>query len=105
MATINPEGHKFGPYSMKDMNGVIVNNLAPVKLSEFRQENKEKINLLESTVKGVGAKIVDFSDHQCWNDICELLVPSGNTIMRDSNHYAKEYSMYWASSIDVLTEF
>ena len=46
MATINPEGHKFGPYSMKDINGVIVNNLAPVKLSEFRQENKEKIDLL-----------------------------------------------------------
>ena len=46
MATINPEGYNFDPYSMQDINGVIVNNLAPVKLSEFREDNKEKIDLL-----------------------------------------------------------
>jgi hypothetical protein len=88
---------------MKDGNGVIMKNLEPVKLSEFRNTNKQSIELLENTIKSVGGNIVDFSDHQCWKDICELLVPSGITIMRESNHYSKEYGTYWASAVDFLT--
>jgi hypothetical protein len=56
-------------------------------------------------VKSINATIVDLSNNQCWNDICEVLTPTGYPIMYDTDHYTKTYSENWASNVDFLTEF
>ena len=52
-----------------------------------------------------GVKIIDFADHQCWEDICQVLVPKGYPYFTDTNHFRYIYSKYWASSLDFLVDF
>ncbi len=56
-------------------------------------------------MKEIGVKLVDFSKNMCYEDICEVLTPSGYPIMKDNHHFHYQWSRYWASQADFLTEF
>jgi hypothetical protein len=56
-------------------------------------------------MKEIGVKLVDFSKNMCYEDICEVLTPSGYPIMKDNTHFTYHWSRYWASEADILTEF
>jgi hypothetical protein len=49
--------------------------------------------------------LIDFSDNQCWEDICEVLTPSGYPVFRDDDHYPNLYAQHWAGSVDFLVDF
>ncbi len=53
-------------------------------------------------MKSVGVKLIDFAEHQCWDDKCEVLTPKGYGIYIDDNHYRYVYSKYWATGVDFL---
>jgi hypothetical protein len=36
LAAINPEGYQFHPWQMTDESGIILDNIKPFRLSEFR---------------------------------------------------------------------
>lgn len=63
------------------------------------------IEILESRLKYNEIKIIDFSDHQCWEDFCQVLTPTGYSVYFDWDHYTILYSKYWASTVDFMTEF
>jgi hypothetical protein len=54
---------------MYKKHGVVVDSL-PLSLSNFKNKYEMIITPLEKSVKEAGGKIIDFSDHQCYNDIC-----------------------------------
>ncbi len=79
----NLEGNQFNPKYMKSINQVIVRNTKPIKLNDFRKTHKDSIDLLQNMLKENQIGMVDFAVNQCWNDICEVLTPSGHPIMMD----------------------
>ncbi len=105
LSAINPEGDMYHPDRMKDESGIIEDNIKPVKLSEFRQSFTQYIQILQTLAINVGAKIIDFSDHMCYKDNCEVLTPNGYSVNFDENHQMKLYSRNWAGSVDLLTDF
>ncbi len=56
-------------------------------------------------MKDCGAKIIDLSENQCWNNKCEVLSPSGHPTYIDDNHFASSYSKYWLSAVDSVIDF
>lgn len=34
-----------------------------------------------------GVKLIDFAEHQCWNEMCDVVTPNGYGIYIDDNHY------------------
>lgn len=57
---------------------------------------------MEDGIKNIGGVVVDLSEHLCWDDICEVLTPSGYAIYKDNNHYSVSYSYNWAGALDFL---
>lgn len=41
----------------------------------------------------------------CYEDNCEVLIPSGYPLTFDEDHQTKLYSRNWLGSVDYLTEF
>lgn len=41
----------------------------------------------------------------CYEDNCEVLIPSGYPLAFDEDHQTKLYSRNWLGSVDYLTEF
>ncbi len=63
-------------------------------------------NFLEKELMTAGAKkVVDFTDHSCWEDLCHLLIPTGYPAHRDPVHWKNQISRHWVTSVDFFIEF
>lgn len=53
----------------------------------------------------IGVKLIHLTDNMCWEDLCEVLTPSGYPIMKDAHHFTYKWSQYWANAVDFLVKF
>ncbi|KAG9399609.1 hypothetical protein AC1031_011996 [Aphanomyces cochlioides] len=90
VATLNPEGKQFDPKNM--LNGDDVGDVRPVLRSEYREEHKELIGLIEAAVAGANAALIDYSDNYCWEDVCQVIDEHGRPIMKDNNHLTSTFA-------------
>ena len=90
---------------MSDESGVIEDNIKPVKYSLFREKYVKYFEIFETFVKNVGAELVNLTDNMCYQDICEVLIPTGYPMTFDEDHQTKLYSRNWLGSVDYLTQF
>ncbi|KAI9137664.1 acyltransferase family-domain-containing protein [Paraphysoderma sedebokerense] len=100
VATLNPQGMAFHPRSMYDASGLIQSNLKPMKLSWYRQKFANLIERVENAIIDANATIIDFAVNMCWNDICEVVDPYGNPIMKDADHFRPFYARKYVDVVD-----
>ncbi|KAF0688548.1 Aste57867_19838 [Aphanomyces stellatus] len=99
VATINPEGPEYHFENM--LNGNAVGNTSPVNRTTFRQSMQPLLNMVESAIVAANATIVDYSDNQCWGDVCEVVSTSlGEPIYRDTDHFRSYYVRNYLSVLD-----
>ena len=102
VATINPEGAEFDPRKMVNGNAVIA---PPVRLSAFRKQHEKLLSKIESAVKDAGATLIDYSDNQCWDDLCDpIAMREGYPIMTDKDHFLPFMVRYYLHVIDQVVE-
>jgi hypothetical protein len=92
----------YNPAAMSDINGIIEQNINPVKLSDFKNKFKVLIDKFEPVLRKMNINVIDLSDNLCWEDICEVTSPAGYAIFVDDNHFGKFYSRHWISAVDYL---
>jgi hypothetical protein len=51
---------------MLDGDGVISDNVRPIKYSTFLEDNKNKIEIFNKEMIEAGVNIIDLSQNQCW---------------------------------------
>lgn len=73
-----------------------------MRLSQFRAKYQVILDMFEPAMEKAGAKLLDFSDHHCWEDLCYPFTPAGYPAFIDNSHYMKPYAKYWASVVDVI---
>ncbi|KAI9135978.1 acyltransferase family-domain-containing protein [Paraphysoderma sedebokerense] len=100
VANMNPQGNAFRPRSMYDASGLIQSNLKPMKLSWYRQRHASLIQKVETAIIDANATIIDFAVNMCWKDICEVLDPYGNPIMKDADHFRPFYARNYVDVVD-----
>lgn len=88
---------------MSDESGVIEENIKPVKFSQFRAQISKYFDIFEQFVKNVNGELVNLTDNMCYQDICEVLIPTGYPMTFDEDHQTKLYSRNWLGSVDYLT--
>ncbi|RHY21203.1 hypothetical protein DYB32_009872, partial [Aphanomyces invadans] len=98
VATTNPEGPSFDPNNMKQ--GSRVGDVRPISRSAFRLAHKDLLDKVESAIAASGATLIDYSDNQCWHDVCEVVNPKGEPIMKDSNHFRPGFAREYLSVVD-----
>ncbi|RQM21494.1 hypothetical protein B5M09_010116 [Aphanomyces astaci] len=97
-ATTNPEGPSFDPNHMKHGSGV--GDVRPVIRSAFRQAHRDLLDKVEAAIVASGATLIDYSDNQCWHDVCEVVDQQGDPIMKDSNHFRPGFARNYLSVLD-----
>lgn len=93
---------RYDARKMVDFNGIIEENIKPVKRSEFRDRYKRLIDEYETNLKSLNVDMIDLTDNLCWEDTCHVLSPEGYAVYVDENHYGKLYSRHWNSAVDHL---
>ena len=58
VVTIHLDDDRIDPRHMYDANGVIEKNIAPIKLSEWRETHKREIEIFETNLQKDGTKLV-----------------------------------------------
>ncbi|RHZ28909.1 hypothetical protein DYB37_011586 [Aphanomyces astaci] len=90
VATVNPEGPEFSGRNMA--NGNAVGTVTPIKRSVFRQTFASVISILERAVANAQATLVDFSDNQCYQDLCQVVsMAEGVPVYKDKYHMRPYY--------------
>jgi hypothetical protein len=103
VATINPEGAEFDPSRMIDGNTVKL--ATPVRLSTFRKKHEKLLSKFEKAVTSANATLIDFSDNQCWEDICEpVTMREGEPIMFDDDHIRPWIARNYLSVLDQVVK-
>ena len=100
--SIDMHHRNYHPNFMSDADGIIEENIKPVKLSDFKNRYKVLIDKYETEAKRMNVNLIDTSDNLCWEDVCEVISPSGYAIFSDDNHYGKFYTRHWISAVDHL---
>jgi hypothetical protein len=73
----------------------------PVRLSTFRNKHDKLLSKIESAVKDACATLMDYSDNQCWEDVCEpIAMREGEPIMIDTDHFLPFMALNYLSVID-----
>jgi hypothetical protein len=99
VATINPEGVEFDPSKM--INGNAVKLATPVRRSTFRKKFEKLLGKIESAVTEANATLIDYSDNQCWEDICEpVTMREGEPLMYDDDHFRPWIARNYLSVLD-----
>ncbi|KAF0700505.1 Aste57867_8966 [Aphanomyces stellatus] len=102
-ATVNPEGDEFDGFNM--LNGDTIGAIAPIKRSTFRKKYEFTISLIEKAIKAANATLIDFSDNQCMNDVCEVVsTREGEPVFVDRNHIRPYFVRNYLTSIDQIVE-
>ncbi|KAF0700504.1 Aste57867_8965 [Aphanomyces stellatus] len=102
-ATVNPEGDEFDGFKM--LNGDSVGAVAPVSRSAFRKKYEFTISLIEKAIKAANATLIDFSDNQCMNDVCEVVsTREGEPVFVDRNHIRPYFARNYLTSIDPIIQ-
>lgn len=96
---------KYDARKMIDFNGIIEENIKPIKRSDFRNIFKRIIDEYETNLKRLKVNMIDLTDNLCWEDTCQVLSPLGYSVYVDENHYGKLYSRHRISAVDHLAEF
>ncbi|RHZ12310.1 hypothetical protein DYB37_007688 [Aphanomyces astaci] len=103
VATVNPEGPEFSGRNM--VNGNAVGTVTPIKRSVFRQTFASVISILERAVANAQATLVDFSDNQCYQDLCQVVsMAEGEPVYKDKDHMRPYYARNYLSTVDVVVE-
>ncbi|RHY26197.1 hypothetical protein DYB32_007813 [Aphanomyces invadans] len=103
VAAINPEGPEFSGRNM--LNGNNVGAVAPIRRSTFRQTFAPIISILETAVANANATLIDFSDNQCWEDVCQVVsMAEGEPVYKDKDHIRPYYARNYLSTVDVVVE-
>jgi hypothetical protein len=87
---------------MIDVDGIIERNLQPVNLTWYREKHKVMIDKYETALRNVNAEIIDLTDNLCYEGMCEVTSPSGQSVYYDFHHHGKFYSRHWLSVVDHL---
>lgn len=66
---------RYDARKMVDFNGIIEDNIKPVKRSEFRNRYKRLIDEYETNLKSLNVDMIDLTDNLCWEDTCHVLSP------------------------------
>ena len=66
---------RYDARKMVDFNGIIEENIKPVKRSEFRNRYKRLIDEYETNLKSLNVDMIDLTDNLCWEDTCHVLSP------------------------------
>ncbi|RHY47045.1 hypothetical protein DYB34_011075, partial [Aphanomyces astaci] len=75
------------------------------KRSVFRQTFASVISILERAVANAQATLVDFSDNQCYQDLCQVVsMAEGEPVYKDKDHMRPYYARNYLSTIDVVVE-
>ncbi|KAF0720334.1 Aste57867_389 [Aphanomyces stellatus] len=102
-ATVNPEGAVFNPERM--LNGQkVMNPNAMLSRTSFRQSMQPLIDRVEAAILAAGATLIDFSDNQCWNELCQVFTPLGDPVMKDTNHFRPGWVREYLSAVDQVVE-
>ncbi|OQS03775.1 acyltransferase 3 [Thraustotheca clavata] len=101
-ATLNPEGPQFAFTNM--LNGNSVGAVAPVSKKAYKATHADLIAMVEGAVKSVNGTIIDYSDNQCWGDVCEVISNVGEPIFRDNDHFRPGYVAKFLSVLDQVAK-
>ena len=104
VATINPEGSAYNPLQMLGVSGLIEANMKAVSLKAFRSEHAVLLKKIEDGAVKANATIIDFAVNICWNDVCEVIEPHGNPIMKDKDHFRPFFARQYVDSVDQVVE-
>ncbi|KAF0699424.1 Aste57867_10008 [Aphanomyces stellatus] len=103
VATSNPNAIEYDGLWM--LNGDQVGAVAPIKRSTFRKNSEFTISLIENATRAANATIVDYSDNQCYEDVCEVVsMREGEPVFVDFNHIRPYYARMYLSSVDQVIE-
>lgn len=81
--------------------GIIQKNIKPLKLSQVNSTYVKLADYMVSEVMKAGAKkVLNFTDHSCWEDECHKITPTGYPVYVDDNHWSTQISRNWLTSID-----
>ncbi|KAF0701243.1 Aste57867_8237 [Aphanomyces stellatus] len=99
MATSNPEGDAFNWQNM--LNGGHVAAVAPVRRSAFRQDHHDILSIVENAIVGANATLIDLSDNQCYDDLCQVVsMREGEPMFWDTEHIRPYYARNYATCLD-----
>ncbi|KAF0713005.1 Aste57867_4563 [Aphanomyces stellatus] len=99
VATVNPQGEAFRPVNM--LSGDSVGSVAPVIRSIFRQQHQTIISLVGNTIAAANETLVDYSDNQCFDDVCQVVsMREGGPVNFDSHHFRYYFARTYVASLD-----
>ncbi|KAF0717379.1 Aste57867_2326 [Aphanomyces stellatus] len=102
-ATVNPEGDAFNFRNM--LNGGQVAAIEPVRRSTFRNKHDRIISLVEQAIASANATLIDLSDNQCHDDLCQVVsMREGEPVMWDANHFRPYYARNYLTSLDSIVQ-
>ncbi|KAF0699493.1 Aste57867_9963 [Aphanomyces stellatus] len=101
-ATMNPEGYAFMPEHM--LSGSDVVDVKSVDRAAFRKANQFLVESIERAIHDANVTMLDYSEHYCWNDVCEVLTRAGEPVMRDHDHFRRTYVRDYVNIVDQLVE-
>jgi hypothetical protein len=93
------------PNHMVDFNGVIEEKIKPFRLSDYMRKYEGVYDNWHRIINKTNVEMIDYKEHLCWEDLCELLSPKGYGVFTDDNHAGKFFSRHWFTAVDHLTQF
>ncbi|EQC25038.1 hypothetical protein SDRG_17076 [Saprolegnia diclina VS20] len=102
VATMSPAGDAFDFNHM--LKGNSVGAVGPVSRRAFRASQQPLLGMIEDAVVAANATLIDFSDNQCDGDVCEVLDPYGNPIMKDLHHFRPAYARKYLGVLDQVVD-
>ncbi|KAF0695101.1 Aste57867_14060 [Aphanomyces stellatus] len=103
VATVNPEGPECSPFNM--LSGGGVGAVAPISRAAFRKKHDKFISIVEAAIQASGATMIDYSDNQCYNDVCEVVsMREGVPMFRDTNHFNPFAARNYLTVLDQIVE-
>ena len=64
--SIDMHHRNYHPKFMSDADGIIEENIAPVKLSDFQNRFKFLIDKYEPKTRNMNVSLIDLSENLCW---------------------------------------
>lgn len=86
VATLKPIGSEFNPVNMYNDQGVIAENIRPIRLSDFLKKSLFLYNRLNKAILDAGAQIIDYTKNLCKEDLCNVLDYRGYPINKEESH-------------------
>ncbi|KAF0695100.1 Aste57867_14059 [Aphanomyces stellatus] len=103
VATVNPEGPECDPLNM--LSGGGVGAVAPISRAAFRKKHDKFISIVEAAIQASGATMIDYSDNQCYNDVCEVVsMREGVPMFQDPNHFNSFAARNYLTVLDQIVE-